>query len=118
MLTFFISPMPGAHNRITSMRKRHQQLTANVAHYEARVAEQTKELQALNRPSSRTGFGVAADEAEDAAVNAVGGAGEFTVLTKEDLEREEQECAELEKKKRGLEERVEGMDKDLGGLMR
>lgn len=110
--------MSGAHDRIVALRRRHQQLTANIAHYEARVAEQTKELQAMNRPSSRSGH-VADDDGDyDAPGNTDDAKEQGIVLTKEDLEKEEQECAELEKKKKGLEERVEGMDKDLGGLMR
>jgi DNA repair exonuclease SbcCD ATPase subunit len=110
--------MLGAPDRIATLRRRHQQLSANIAHYEARVATQTKELQALNRPSSRSGYDQDADNADDAAAGGAADPDEGIILTKEDLEREEQECAELEKKKRALEERVEGMDKDLGGLMR
>lgn len=108
----FRSPIPGANDRIAQLRRRHQQLAANIAHYEARVADQTKELRAMNRPTSRTGH-----SDEDSAE---AGAGEeaTTPLTKEDLEREEQEIRELERKKRGLEERVTGMERDLGGLMR
>ena len=65
----------------------------------------------MNRPTSRTGLsddGKTEDEAGEAGIP----------LTREDLEREEQEVKELERKKRGLEERVEGMERDLGGLMR
>lgn len=105
------SPIPNANERITSLRRRHQQLAANIAHYEGVVADQTAQLQAMNRPTSRTGFsddGKAEDEAGDASIP----------FTKEDLEREDQEVKELERKKRGLEERVEGMERDLGGLMR
>ena len=110
MLTSF-SPIPNAIDRITSLRRRHQQLAANIAHYEGVVAEQTAQLQAINRPTSRTGYsddGKVEDEAGEASIP----------LTREDLEREEQEVRELERKKRGLEERVEGMERDLGGLMR
>lgn len=38
--------------------------------------------------------------------------------TEEDIRLEEQEIKELEMKKRALEERVAGMEKDLGGLLR
>ena len=105
------SPIPNANERITSLRRRHQQLAANIAHYEGVVTEQTAQLQAMNRPTSRTGHSDDGKIQEDA--------GEVSIpLTKEDLEREEQEVKELERKKRGLEERVEGMERDLGGLMR
>lgn len=105
------SPIPNANERITSLRRRHQQLAANIAHYEGVVADQTAQLQAMNRPTSRTGYsddGKAEDDAGEVSIP----------LTREDLEREEQEVKELERKKKGLEDRVEGMERDLGGLMR
>jgi len=106
----YYSPIPGASDKITALRRRHQQLEANLAYYEARVAEQTRELQEMGRPKALQG----ARDSEDA-----GGHAEVEVaLTREDLEREEEEVRELERKKRGLEERVEGMERDLGGLMR
>lgn len=105
------SPISNANERITSLRRRHQQLAANIAHYEGVVAEQTAQLQAMNRPTSRTGY------SDDGKVEVDDGEASIP-LTREDLEREEQEVKELERKKRGLEERVEGMERDLGGLMR
>ena len=39
-------------------------------------------------------------------------------VTEDDIKREDDEIRELEKKKRQLEDRVQGMDRDLGGLMR
>lgn len=42
---------------------------------------------------------------------------ETPTVTDEDIERELAEIKELEKKKRALEERVTGMERDLGGLM-
>ena len=66
----------------------------------------------MNRPTSRGGYSDDS-KAEEGATE------ETTIpLTKEDLEREEEEIKELERKKRGLEERVTGMERDLGGLMR
>lgn len=38
-------------------------------------------------------------------------------VTDEDIERELAEIRELERKKRALEERVTGMERDLGGLL-
>lgn len=89
-------------------------MTANIAHYEARVSEQGDQLRAMNRPSSRGGHSESgdtsglADDAKDVTIP----------TTKEDLEREEREVQELESKKKALEERVEGMGRDLGGLLR
>ena len=39
-------------------------------------------------------------------------------ITEEDLDREEAEIKQLDKKKRALDERVAGMERDLGGLQR
>lgn len=115
-LTWTFSPIPGATEKITALRLRHEQLAANIAHYEDRVARNTQELQLMNRPNSRHAA-FAEEETEEADVDEVDtGAG--TSMTREDLEREEQEISELERKKRGLEQRVSGMEKDLGGLMR
>lgn len=111
------SPISGAQDKITQLRRRHQQLEANITHYEALVAEQTKELQAMNRPSSRAGYDDG-DDVEGGEVDNNDSENATIPLTKEDLEQEEVEIRELEKKRRGLEERVTGMERDLGGLMR
>ncbi|KAK6433308.1 hypothetical protein LTR95_010511, partial [Oleoguttula sp. CCFEE 5521] len=108
-----VYPIPGAAARMSELRRRQQQLEANVVHYEERVARQTRELERM-KGRWESGDGVADGEpmteqpGEDAS----------EMMTKEDLEREEEEVRELEKKKRGLEERVTGMERDLGGLMR
>ena len=39
-------------------------------------------------------------------------------FTEEDMRIEEEEILELERKKRGLEERVSAMEKDINGVMR
>lgn len=103
------SPVAGAAEKITQLRRRHQQLAANIAHYENKVAEQTQELQLMNRPTSRDED----PEGQDGETEIKG-----IFISKEDLAREEEEIQELERKKKGLEERVEGMERDLGGLMR
>lgn len=54
---------------------------------------------------------------EDDHVDAGEDQGEILV-TEEDIQREDDEIRELEKKRRQLEDRVAGMDRDLGGLMR
>ena len=42
----------------------------------------------------------------------------FEDFTVEDMRREEEEIAELERKKKALEDRVTGMEKDISGVMR
>ncbi|KAK3672189.1 hypothetical protein LTR78_007942 [Recurvomyces mirabilis] len=118
-----VYPIPGATDRIAELRQRHQQLLANIAHYEDRVSRNTQELQLMNRPTSRTGYGREDDghevETGNLAMDVDQGASSTTVpLTKDDLRQEEEEIRELERKKRGLEERVTGMERDLGGLAR
>lgn len=106
------SPIPGTTEKVSQLRRRHQQLEANIAHYEARVSEQSQQIQAMNRPSSRTSHNGMTEDTlsadDDLAIT----------MTREDLDQEEEEIKELERKKRGLEERVTGMERDLGGLMR
>jgi cell division protein FtsB len=113
-LTYVSSPIAGANDRIAKLRRRHQQLAANIEYYETRVAEQSKELYSMSRTTSRSGH---SDHGDSNA--AIAGADDTSIpLTKDDLEREDAEVRELERKKKALEERVEGMERDLGGLMR
>nr|XP_023908618.1 uncharacterized protein LOC112020291 [Quercus suber] len=109
-----VYPIPGVPDRISQLRRRHQQLAANIQHYEGRVALQQRELEDMNRPSSRAGQDI--DEMED--LSALEDHESRVTMTKEDMEREEEEIKALERKKKGLEERVTGMERDLGGLMR
>ncbi|KAK4996678.1 hypothetical protein LTR66_003764 [Elasticomyces elasticus] len=110
-----VYPVPGALDKINTMRQRHAQLTANIAHYEARVGRQTAELERMHRKS---GYGDEEEDdgAETAKSNDVPD-GAIT-MTAEDTRREEEEIRELERKRKSLEERVKGMESDLGGLMR
>ncbi|SMQ51658.1 unnamed protein product [Zymoseptoria tritici ST99CH_1A5] len=103
--------IPGASDRIAGLRRRHQQLTANIQYHEARVNQQSEDLAKI----SRKDYDAEEDEdgGEDGSVAAAP-----AVMSREDMEREEVEIRELERKKKALEERVTGMEKDLGGLMR
>lgn len=113
-----VYPIAGANDRIAQLRRRHQQLAANIEHYEGRVALQTRELERMHRPSGTSDFGEEDEDMMEAEAFAEGGDDFVAPMTKEDLIREEEEIKELERKKRGLEERVTGMERDLGGLMR
>lgn len=110
--------MPGARDRISSLRSRFDQLTASVTRYEARVSKQAAQLAKRNRRGNPNDDGddtcleeLTYPTSEDRPVNEM-------PITVEDLEREEQEIRELERKKRTLEDRLSGMEKDLGGLLR
>ncbi|KAI1517584.1 DASH complex protein [Pyrenophora tritici-repentis] len=102
------SPIPGAHDKIATLRQRHAQVIASVDYYEGRLAEQQTQLGKLNR-SRGDYMDEDVDEAEEAPEP-------VTVLTEEDLRREEEEVRQLEKKKRELESRVQSMSRDISGL--
>ena len=112
------SPIPGALEKIPSLRTRHGQITSSVARFEARVSKQTGQLAQMNREKSSSG-GYDSDQTEvDDEYAAPQSTFEQPQITAEDFLREEEEIRELEKKKRALEDRVSGMERDLGGLLR
>ncbi|KAL8862540.1 MAG: hypothetical protein Q9178_001038 [Gyalolechia marmorata] len=111
-------PMPGARERISSLRSRFDQLTASVTKYEARVSKQTAQLAKRNRRGDTSNDPDAAGLGESADLEMLDERTNDVPITAEDLDREEQEIRELEKKKRALEDRVSGMERDLGGLLR
>ncbi|CZT14107.1 uncharacterized protein RCC_00082 [Ramularia collo-cygni] len=106
--------IPGANESISHLRRRYEQLRNNIAYHEQRVAKQSEAL------AGRRGYGDVEDEDEKDE----GDHGEpmqedaFVGMSADDMEAEEKEIRELEAKKKALEERVAGMEKDLGGLMR
>ena len=104
------SPIGGATEKIAALKRRHRQLASSVEYYEAEVARQTAQLNRMNRPQDF--------EYDDFDEDATGGQEQAPAFTVEDMRREEQEIKELERKKQDLEDRVTGMEKDLGGLMR
>lgn len=109
------SPVAGAPEKISQLRERYQQLSQNIAHYEDRVARNSAQLGTLNQ---RKGYDSTShqDHEDEEADIATPAPAQF--MSQEDLEHEELEIRDLERKKKGLEERVTGMEKDLGGLMR
>ena len=112
---YFIAGVP---EKIHALRTRHGQLQTSLAHYEAKVAKQTRELEKMNRGETTW------DEDDDEEFDEEGlktpgtePEEEFEV-TDEDLRKEEEEIRDLERKKKELEDRVSGMERDLGGLLR
>ncbi|KAM3072157.1 hypothetical protein ACMFMG_008614 [Clarireedia jacksonii] len=110
-----VYPVEGVPEKIRMLRRKYEALRGSVKANEERVARMTRELERFNRGEDE-------DEDED-----MGGeeelegeeeGGEETMITDEDLRREEEEIRQLERKKRELEERVSGMERDLGGLLR
>ena len=90
------------------MRQRHSRLEASLEYYESRIAEQTEQLSRLNR--SR-GY-------DDAPLEDLGVETTAPIMTEEDLRREEEEVRQLERKKKGLEDRVNSMGRDISGVLR
>ena len=105
------SPIPGAKERIASMRQRHAGLEASIENFEYKIAEQTTQLARLNRSRDYLD-----DEPEEVEPKTEAPA--FEPMTAEDLRKEEEEVRQLEKKKRGLEDRVNSMGRDISGVLR
>ena len=101
-----------------SLRSRYEQLNSSITRYESKVSRQMAQLARMNKHKDGN---VDDDDdkevLEDEDVDAIEGQGEIHV-TEEDIRRENDEIRELEKKKQQLEERVKGMERDLGGLRR
>ncbi len=113
MSTNMQSPIAGSAERIVTLRARHSEVMASIEKYEELVAEQAAQLRSMNRPTSYV-TNDEDDEMEHRKALHV----ERLPLTQQELKREEEGIKELELKKRSLEERVSGMEKDLGGLLR
>ncbi|KAJ9649020.1 hypothetical protein H2201_002103 [Coniosporium apollinis] len=108
-------PIPGAAEKIESLRSRHRRLAASLEHYEMRIAEQSAQLNRMNRSHTFD----AEDDMDDAeATHAQASAPAEIPLTREDLRKEEDEIRELERRKRELEDRVSSMGRDLSGVLR
>lgn len=90
------------------MRVRHSRLESSLEYYESRLAEQTVQLSKMNRSRDYID-----DEPEEAEAES-----EAPALTEEDLRREEEEVKQLERKKRGLEDRVNSMGRDISVVLR
>lgn len=90
------------------MRYRHGIIADSVAQLEDRVATNAAELEQMRHSY---------DEDEDDVSPPPISQPDVPGVTDEDIEREMAEIAELERRKRALEARVTGMDRDLGGLM-
>ncbi|KAL8679773.1 MAG: hypothetical protein Q9186_003989 [Xanthomendoza sp. 1 TL-2023] len=111
-------PMAGASDKISSLRSRFDQLTASVSRYEARVSKQAAQLAKRNRREESNDDQDDTSLRESADLKFNDGRLNEAPITAADLEREEQEIRELERKRQTLEDRLSGMERDLGGLLR
>lgn len=103
------SPIAGAAEKISTLRYRYQEVSDSIAQLEARVAKNAAQLERLNRS-----YGDPDDDREPFEIRQP----DTVDITDEDIERELDEIHELEQKKRVLEDRVTGLERDLGGLRR
>lgn len=101
--------VPGSRERVAAIRNRHQQVTSSITFYEGKIRKQ---------PSSSSRYTDVDDDDQFS-----GDRTRPTVttempqqVTEEDIEAEEVLIRELEERKRALESRVTGMEKDLGRL--
>ena len=124
-LLWCFSPIAGAKARIAALRTRFQTLAASVERYEGIVQGQVRELERLNnnRTSDEENMGggdVDGSNGRFASRNdgdlVDGTAATAAGFTRDDLAREEAETKELEERRRLLEQRVNGMERDLGAL--
>ncbi|KAJ5114659.1 hypothetical protein NUU61_000418 [Penicillium alfredii] len=102
-----VYPVAGAQDKIASLRYRHEMITDSIFQLEDRVATNTAELEQM-----RHSYGDDEDYSPAPVFQP-----DTPDITDEDIEHELAEIRELERKKRALEERVSGMDRDLGGLI-
>ncbi|KAG9545106.1 DASH complex, subunit Spc34, partial [Aureobasidium melanogenum] len=105
-----VYPIPGAFDRIGELRNRYVQLSANIAHYEERVAMQSAQLDNLHQNHDdydQDDYDYQDDHFKPTAH-----------MSKDDLVNEEEEIRALEDKKRALQSRVSSMERDIEGLAR
>lgn len=106
-----VYPVPGALERVSSLRQRYAHQTNTLAYYEARVGEQSEALGRMNKDHLF-------DDDDDEGEEEGGFQGDGDVWTDEELRREESEIRDLDKMKRELQERLRDLDKDLVGVLR
>lgn len=97
-----VHPSRDAEERISNLRKRWGRVRGSIEGLEGRVERQRRELEGL-RGWEEEGEGEEKEEEE---------------VGEEELRRVEEEVRELERVREGLEVRVRGMERDLGGLLR
>lgn len=99
----------GAPEKIKALRNRYEEVATSISTLEEKVSRQQALLERRNKS-----FENEHEEHEPADLNADNTA----LLTEQDFQNEEDEIRELEARKKALEERVSGMERDLGGLLR
>ncbi|KAF4172662.1 hypothetical protein CNMCM8694_002205 [Aspergillus lentulus] len=96
-----VYPVTGAQEKIATLRYRHELISDSIAQLEDRVARNTAELEQMSHS-----YGDEYDEYDNPTTAP-------PEVTDADIEREIEEIRELERRKRALEARVSGMERDL-----
>ncbi|KIW43495.1 uncharacterized protein PV06_04593 [Exophiala oligosperma] len=99
----------GAPEKIRALRTRYEEVATSISTLEEKVSKQQALLERRNKS-----FEVEHEEHEPAGLTA----DDAMLLTEQDFQNEEDEIRELEARKKALEDRVSGMERDLGGLLR
>lgn len=106
--------MTGALERIAAVRGRFSKVMTSIQQYEELVENQASRLRSMNQPTLLDNEDVEDDTFQDIARRPASN----PALMYEDILREEESIKELERRKKTLEDRVSGMEKDLGGILR
>ena len=106
--------MDGARERIMHARRRRERVEKGLRFYEEKVGRQQRELERMQRAGEEQDEDMMDWDQEHEPEQM-----EVDEIDIDELIRmEEEDIRELERKKRELEERVSGMERDLGGLLR
>ncbi|PHH62048.1 hypothetical protein CDD81_7604 [Ophiocordyceps australis] len=97
--------LPGARERIASLRTRQRDGKSTLAYYDAKVAQQAEQLAKMNKDWMHQD-----DEEHPDSIE------ESEVWTQDDLRQQEKESRDLEIRKKELQSRLAAMKKDLDGL--
>lgn len=97
---------PGTMDRIAALRQRHDKISTSIRSYEGQISQQQSSMNRFNTGSVEED--VAFDANDEIRM----------IFNEQDLAAEDAAIKELEAKKKALEARVAGMERDLGGLMR
>ncbi|KAF8461023.1 DASH complex subunit Spc34 [Kalaharituber pfeilii] len=105
-------PIPGAEECVSQLRSRFIRLSNSISALETLVSNQQAQLDILHRQHEAGNY-----SEEEMTDDTRGGKG-ATEVTEEMLRREEEEIAELERKREEMEEEIKRMDLEMGRNMR
>lgn len=101
----------GVTDKINSLRRRYRETASSVSVLEGKVAKQQSLLDRRNKGLDSDDLSSDPDVHDHTTPT-----GDINTFTLEDFQAEEEEIRELEIKKKALEDRVLGIERDLGGL--